>query len=343
MMVSLKDVANAAGVSVETVSRVLKGKYKGRTERSRAVMQRVHEAADRLDYRPNMAARATRTRRSGLVGVVVGEDALLTHPVFTETLKGLVEAMDAAGYIVTITSLAGISEATLNHRIFQEHVLDGMFIVDDVPAEQIEAMRERIPACVMINTNEFQSHCCIRRDEYHAGLTAGSELASRGYREARYFDMGLAGGRVAGHYSAEDRWQGFAAGFGDRAVERLCLDPGQVHAYLREHAADMAPHTVLVCVHNLRLYRVVTGLAQMSLRAGVDVGLVTLDDETGLLSSFPEVARVTFPRLAIGRGAAEMMVSLLNGELASCQSRRVQGVWQAGTTAPFVVGDSGSR
>ena len=65
---SLRDIAEAAGVSIRTVSRVLKGTGSA----SAAARERVMATAERMGYRPNLVARALRTGRTMEVGVVTG-------------------------------------------------------------------------------------------------------------------------------------------------------------------------------------------------------------------------------------------------------------------------------
>jgi len=67
LAVTLKDVAKEAGVSIATVSKVLRGKQ-GKIAISEATRRRVLEAAKRLNYHPNIAARRLASRRSNTVG-----------------------------------------------------------------------------------------------------------------------------------------------------------------------------------------------------------------------------------------------------------------------------------
>ncbi|MBN2711573.1 MAG: LacI family DNA-binding transcriptional regulator, partial [Planctomycetes bacterium] len=67
-MASLKDIADASGVSIRTVSRALKQSgYVGEETR-----ERIMEAAKRLGYRPNLAARSLKTGKSYEIGVILG-------------------------------------------------------------------------------------------------------------------------------------------------------------------------------------------------------------------------------------------------------------------------------
>ena len=80
-MASIKDIAKACGVSVATVSKALNG----HSDISQATKEKVRQAADKLGYMPNSAARALKTNRTYNLGVLFVDDAQsgLTHECWT--------------------------------------------------------------------------------------------------------------------------------------------------------------------------------------------------------------------------------------------------------------------
>jgi LacI family fructose operon transcriptional repressor len=81
-MMSIKDVAEEAGVSTATVSRVLSDKPHVRPE----VRERVLQAADKLDYRPNRVAQTLRLQRSNTIGLIVAD---IRNPFFTSVSRAV--------------------------------------------------------------------------------------------------------------------------------------------------------------------------------------------------------------------------------------------------------------
>ena len=110
---SLADVAELAGVSHMTVSRVVNGTGPVRAE-TRA---RVMAAVEKLDYRPNTAARALVTGKTGVLGVVA-LDSTLYGPA--STLFGIENAAREAGYSVTISSVG------VPHRTSMANAVDNL-------------------------------------------------------------------------------------------------------------------------------------------------------------------------------------------------------------------------
>jgi LacI family transcriptional regulator len=93
----MKDIARDLGVSVITVSKVLRNHPDVGDETRERVLARVKE----LDYRPNLAARSLVTGRTYLVGLVVPD---LLHPFFAEIAKSLSEALRHSGYYLIVSS-----------------------------------------------------------------------------------------------------------------------------------------------------------------------------------------------------------------------------------------------
>ena len=92
----ITDVAQRAGVSVTTVSMVLRGK--GRI--SPATAERVQQAIRELDYVPNSAAANLRSQHSNLVGLILRD---ITDPFYTEVTAGVSEVLEQQGYLLFLT------------------------------------------------------------------------------------------------------------------------------------------------------------------------------------------------------------------------------------------------
>lgn len=98
---TIRDVAQAAGVSVATVSRALNG-YPDVSDETR---RRIVELARRLNYRPSAAARTLVTRRSYLIGVCLfhhPSQPALTHPFFQKVIVGFHRLVEAQGYDILL-------------------------------------------------------------------------------------------------------------------------------------------------------------------------------------------------------------------------------------------------
>lgn len=112
------DIARAAGVSQATVSRVLRGAENVNAETRAKVIQ----AARALNYRPNVLARAMRTSRIGVIGVVV---ARLSNPLYTGILRALSDAVSQKGLRMVLWDTEGSGEIAAIDAIRQS-LVDGV-------------------------------------------------------------------------------------------------------------------------------------------------------------------------------------------------------------------------
>jgi DNA-binding LacI/PurR family transcriptional regulator len=120
----MRDVAKLAGVSHQTVSRVLNGSPQVRA----ATRERVLAAMRELDYRPNSAARTLVTGRSRTLGVV-SFDTTLFGPA--STLYAIERAAHEAGYFITIVSLEALDRASVLSAVDRLRMLgvDGILVI----------------------------------------------------------------------------------------------------------------------------------------------------------------------------------------------------------------------
>ncbi len=139
--VTLKDIAKALGVSVMTVSKVMRDQP-GVAAKTR---KRVQSKAAELGYRPNLTARSLVTGQSSQVGIIV---PTLLHPFFAEVLDGLSSTMQQGGYAVMISSSLenpAIEEAAIEQLL--AHRLDGLIIAscNSSPEKFKQLAEQKIP------------------------------------------------------------------------------------------------------------------------------------------------------------------------------------------------------
>lgn len=120
MPLTSRDVAQRAGVSQSTVSRVLTGDSRVRSE----TRQRVQKALDELNYTPNVAARTMKTGRTGAVGVVISR---LTNPFYPELLDAVGQALVESKLHMVVWNAETGGEADAA-RALRERSVDGLIL-----------------------------------------------------------------------------------------------------------------------------------------------------------------------------------------------------------------------
>ena len=140
-------MAERAGVSITTVSRILNGRETGVPIRD-ATRQRILVAAKELGYRPNMMARALRGSRSQLLGVIVRD---ISDPFHIQVLRGIDEAARDRDYHLFLGHLDWRpTEAAVFGSMFEQSHADGIILIGDMVGGDatLDALAERHPYIV---------------------------------------------------------------------------------------------------------------------------------------------------------------------------------------------------
>jgi LacI family transcriptional regulator len=198
MAVTIKDVAQAAGVSVASVSRALNG-HENVTDATR---QRVVEVATRLRYMPNDAARSLITRRTRTIGAILPD---LHGQFFSELIRGIDLAARTRGFHLLVSSSHGnADEAAAAMRSMQGRV-DGLLIMpSQTDAGLLDAnLPESLPAVIMNASAGHTRHATLSIDNHGGALAMTRHLIACGHQRIAF----IAG--PPGNFDADERLCGY--------------------------------------------------------------------------------------------------------------------------------------
>jgi len=308
---AMSDVAQRAGVSHQTVSRVLNGHPSVRPE----TRDRVNEAIAELGYRRNSAARALVTRRSDTLGVVTPATAL--HGP-TSTLVGFEEAARVAGWYVSVATVRQVDAETMRKTAehFLDQGVDGIVVIAPTNeiAQAVAGLDSPVPIVMISSTPDVPPG----RHVHAVGVDQrqGARLATR-----HLLDLGGPVLHVAGPqdwFDAQDRLAGWhdecvAAGIDliEPVVTGWGADDGYAIGRRLVEAGDL-PASIFAANDQLAL-----GLEhafwEAGVRVGHDVALVGFDDEAGSSHYAPPLTTVRQDFAELGRLATSVMQAALDG------------------------------
>jgi DNA-binding LacI/PurR family transcriptional regulator len=197
------DVARLAGVSHQTVSRVINGSPKVRPE----TRERVLAAMQKLDYRPNPVARALVTGRSQTLGVVTFDTALYGP---ASTLVGFERAAHAAGYFVSIVSLESLERIAVVRAVERLRTLgvDGLVVIAGAATSSAFLDLPRDLPVVAVEASDDYGVPVAAIDQYQGARLATEHLLELGHATVHHLagpaDWHEAQGRIAGWRDALD-------------------------------------------------------------------------------------------------------------------------------------------
>ncbi len=314
--VSIADVAREAGVSRQTVSRVLNNKG----EISSATLHRVREVIDRLDYRPSSIARGLATRHTGTIGLIVPD---IANPFFADIGRGADDAAHEAGYSLLLCNAVEDPdrEADLLQTL-EQRAVDGVLLCSSrLPEKVLADLLKRHDAVVLINRNlAGSSNVCV--DDAQGAAAVVQHLLASGRRR-----IGLLAGPQTS-YSSRERVRGYtealiAAGEGpDPTVIQRCGSPDIEGGYCAALSLLGARPDAdgLVCYNDLVAAGALRACAELGRRVPDDVAVTGADDI--LLASLitPALTTLRIDRQAIGAAAFRLLLDQLHGVSNGCNT-----------------------
>ncbi|MAX40295.1 LacI family DNA-binding transcriptional regulator [Gimesia sp.] len=179
--VTLKEVAEAAGVSVSTASRALSGKAEA-CRISSATEQSVREAAKKLQFSPSLLARSLRSQQTKLLGVVLPNVA---NPFFAAIAREITLAAEADGYSVLLTDSQenGETEARLVEQL-QARQIEGL-VVCPVGMDETHLCKlanQKLPLVLVDRGFDNRDLVTVTSDHQSGARIAMNELLDAGHR-----------------------------------------------------------------------------------------------------------------------------------------------------------------
>jgi LacI family transcriptional regulator len=318
MAVSLKQVAERAGVSGATVSRVLNGKELDRIPIE--TRERIMRIAQELDYRPNRFARILRDGRTGTVGLMVSG---LTNPFFVEVLEAAERYLIEADYQVVQDAAPSVRGTYQHHGKLQDWPVDGVIMwayADQTLGTFLGSRAQGVPV-VYLGYDRNDGTDNVYFDYYEATYTLMRNVVDRGYRNlcfvcphdyrglprdkmdgrgAAFFDVCEASGVEQSYYVIPDHQETRTAG------REAGLAIGAMPAAERPR--------VLICHNDVLACGIYHGLRRSGLRIPEDIAITGFDGtEEGQCLDRP-LTTVLTPAEELCRHACDILLRRMQGK-----------------------------
>lgn len=310
--VRLQDVADLAGVSMKTVSNVVRG-YK---HVSTATRDRVQRAIDELDYRPNLMGRRLATGRTGLVALSFSSVGI---PYFAELSRLVSAAAISMGYRVLVEETDGTLEgerAVL--ETFEAGLVDGMLFQPAVVSSlEISRHRSAVPIVILGEGAAPLTMDRVMIDNIAAARDATGHLLSLGRRRIAFagHETGKLSAasiqRIAGYQQALEE-----AGFAPDPRMLFPSDTVTPMAAVRALGAaldDGAQFDGLVCRDDLAAIGALRALQERGIRVPDDVALVGWDNIAMSRVTYPSITSIAPDTAGLAMRSMQMLVDRIEG------------------------------
>ncbi|MBO3749450.1 LacI family DNA-binding transcriptional regulator [Streptosporangiaceae bacterium NEAU-GS5] len=294
MAVTIRDVAQAAGVHVSTVSRT----FTAPQQVNEDTRNRVIEVARELGYRPNRAARSLTTGRTNNIGLIVAD---LANPFFSSIIKAAQAHARERDYHVFVADTD--EDPAVEEELVQAFTkqVDGVILCSPRITNRVITRLAKDVPFVVVN-RRLRGYATILMD-----VAQGSRLAIEHLRELGHRKIAVASGPSGSWTSAEM----VAAARAVKGIEVETVGPntpteqGGIAA-----AAEVARSGVTaVLAHNdLLAIGLIEGLTELGLDVPGDMSVVGVDDSLLGRLNRPKLTTVTMPTAAAGRLAVDLLL-----------------------------------
>lgn len=314
-MIRLKDIAERAGVSVMTASKVMRDA----PDISAATKARVRQLAQQMGYVPNSMAQSLRTRTTHLLGLVV---SAMTDPIYARVVMALEQRAHELGYDLLLAQTLNLPEReeTCVHRLLSRRV-DGLLISPvhrlDARAPIYDELRQRkVPTVILGHRQPFcEDFVNVETDDLQASYKLTQHLLGLGHKRIAY----LAG--PTSSPTAHERIEGYRRALREANVagdDRLVFSAGSTIEEGQKAALQMVNElpqaTAVQAVNDL----VAIGAANVFLSQGIripeDLSLVGFGDVLAALYFRVPLTTAHQPKFRLGAAAMESMLRLLRAD-----------------------------
>lgn len=311
--VTIRTVAEHAGVSVAAVSKVLRNAYGV----SDTLRQNVMESIETLGYRPSAAARGMRGR-TFTVGILLVE---IGNPFLPEVVEGINDILAPSEF----KSLMGMGrshmpvETSLIEQMIDFH-MDGLILVAPrMSGKVLDRYARQIPIVVLGHHEATAAHFdTINSDDQRGAMVATEALVAAGHRDIVMLSQAyapdsshaVAGQREKGYHMAMSR-----AGLTGRVVA-MPYDGASVPDHLRRFLEQEPRPRAVFCWSDLFAVDLVNIARSMGLRVPEDIAIIGYDNNPLAALPLVDLSSMDQSGRRLGALAAETLLSRMDGRTA---------------------------
>jgi len=310
--VSILEIAQAAGVSAATVSRVFNRPEKVRSNTREIVLA----TATKHGYQPNSAARALRTQRSKIIGVML---PTFGNPVFAECLEGIASYAAEQGFgVMPVTSDYDDDHETTAINCLLAKGVDGMIMVVRDPAKTpllTQLQHQSVP--FVLAYNQHPKYHCVGVNGHSEVASVVKRLRSLGHRK-----IAMVSGLLSASDRASHRYQGYLSGMQSANLQPLTLievdfisSDMWALATLLKQSTTKRP-TALICSNDLLAFRSLRTAAQCGLSIPESLSIVGFDGIKIGQELSPILSTVVQPNHEIGQWATNLLLQSIRGQFS---------------------------
>lgn len=318
MSATIKDVANEAGLSVATVSRVLNNS----ANVSDDAAARVHDAINKLGYSPNFLGRNLRKRETNVILVIMPTSE---HSFYMKIVSGIQQYAQTRGYDVICASSNSTSEIEVRQmNMLFNRTVDGVIMLGtQYDAQTLNKLAKNYNIALCCEGVTGAQVLTVVVDDEKAGYDAATALIKLGHKR-----IGFIGANKTA-VSSEMRYQGYRRALKEHGIEfvpdYVCI--GSFEYSHGEQAAEKllslkTPPTAVFCVSDLLAIAAIHIAAKRGLKIGSDISVMGFDNISMCEMMIPAVSTVEQPCSELGETVVRKLIANITSMSAAKDNKQ---------------------
>ena len=313
MSVSIKDVANKAGVSISTVSKALNDK----SSVSSSTIERIKQTAEEMGYVPNSRARVFATKETKQIVFVadIPKDTAFYNPHIFEIIMGLQHSVSKSGYSLIVESVEKKEALEYISSLYKKNMADALVVHASIITKRLESL--------IVKSN--LPHLIIGQPDYQSTLswidtdnTLSGAIAIRHLVKKDYYPVAFVGGKADDMISLH-RFEG-----AERELKQNNLNfEGQyvlstsstivsgMNAAKKILKMEKPPRSVL-CANSVIAFGMMQELRNQKIKVPKDIAVMTFDRYPFSDFTEPRVTSVDMNMYEIGEEAGSILIKNLS-------------------------------
>lgn len=312
--VTIEDVANEAGVSITTVSRVINNNYPV----SRETRAKVEEAVKKLKFNPSMVARSLIAKKTNTIGIVVPG---ITNMFFTMVVKGIENECRPHNYTILLSDSEGDSDKELDCvKNLMSRQVDGIIIADPVTENMIgnkyAEIAQRLPVVFINGYTGGSEMNYVLNDEREGTINALKYLIELGHRDIGF----IRGHRSYSYDIKEDAYKQTMAKYGLKIGKNSIINVGEGNSVETVDNTSDAVYSILCDAKKTTAFfacndLMAVGALNACKKAGIivpdEISIIGFDNIIMSELSEPKITTVDQNMYELGRCAASMVIDII--------------------------------
>lgn len=305
MKVTIYDVAEKAGVSIATVSKVINNTGNMREETRKKILKIIEE----MNYHPSLMATALTGKATQTIGLLVPD---ISNPFFSAMARSIEDYAHEQGFSVIMCSIDGDADKERHYiRLLQRKQIDGIIVTSTFHNKDMqESLNESgIPTVMLAYDDSSLDSSIVSVDDFKGGYEAASHLFTKSHRNIAI---------IAEHtHSSDLRIYGFKVALEGRGIELKEENIYRVTASIPngkksfekivENGKENVPTAIFAC-NDLLAIGVIQGATERRYRIPNDLAIIGFDNTILATTTVPGLTTIAQPVAKMAQKTVELLI-----------------------------------